>query len=153
MASRSKDWGDRNPEKLAAQRRRMYAKRQADPEHKAKDAAAQRARYKRNRERVLSAYSMRKYGIDIATKRSMEEQQGGCAVCQQRIVDPRKMAIDHDHANGMVRQVLCAPCNLMLGCARDNPETLKRAASYVELWRWLHSMDLAPGATVREDAR
>lgn len=53
-------------------------------------------------------------------------------------------AVDHDHALAKLhghdprhgcarcfRGILCKPCNLMLGWARDVPETLDRAAAYL----------------------
>lgn len=40
--------------------------------------------------------------------------------------------IDHDHATGRVRGVLCANCNTSLGLMKDDPSLLRRAADYLE---------------------
>jgi hypothetical protein len=40
--------------------------------------------------------------------------------------------IDHDHATGAVRGVLCLRCNMALGYAQDSPEVLRALADYVE---------------------
>ena len=61
----------------------------------------------------------------------LRKQSGLCAICHQP--DPRqiRLAVDHDHATGKVRGLLCYPCNLGLGCFHDNPEFLKKAISYL----------------------
>ncbi len=44
-------------------------------------------------------------------------QSGICAICERRV----KLVIDHDHASGLVRGLLCAKCNIRLGKMRDKP--------------------------------
>ena len=39
--------------------------------------------------------------------------------------------LDHDHKNKTFRGILCAGCNMGLGCMQDNPEILKKAAEYL----------------------
>lgn len=58
-------------------------------------------------------------------------QDGRCAICLNRPVTKR-FAVDHDHANGNVRGVLCRSCNYkILGGAKDSVETLRRAEDYL----------------------
>lgn len=40
--------------------------------------------------------------------------------------------VDHDHATGKVRGVLCFNCNSILGHARDNPQVLRDLIKYLE---------------------
>lgn len=45
--------------------------------------------------------------------------------------DGRAHNIDHDHATGRVRGILCGSCNRALGLLQDSPELMRRAAEYV----------------------
>jgi hypothetical protein len=74
------------------------------------------------------------YGITLAEYNDMlAAQGGGCAICgAERSVDGRTLAVDHCHATGRVRGLLCARCNYALGLIDDRPELLRRAAVYLE---------------------
>lgn len=56
-----------------------------------------------------------------------------CEICGGSFRTARDRNIDHCHATGAVRGVLCNLCNRMLGSAKDNPETLEAAAAYLRL--------------------
>lgn len=57
-------------------------------------------------------------------------QDNKCAIC---FIDFCKTPhIDHCHTTKTIRGLLCGPCNLLLGLAKDNPETLRNAADYLE---------------------
>lgn len=74
------------------------------------------------------------YGITLSDYNAMLEAQGGvCAICKgtegmQRDV---QMAVDHCHATGKVRGILCSHCNRGLGFFKDNIESLKAAIKYL----------------------
>ncbi|HWB67634.1 MAG TPA: endonuclease VII domain-containing protein [Mycobacteriales bacterium] len=81
----------------------------------------------------------RRYGIGQAeVDRMLAEQRGECAVCGK----PDPEHIDHDHATGQVRGLLCFNCNQALGNVRDNPTVLRGLISY--LTRAQLSRPLAP---------
>jgi hypothetical protein len=42
------------------------------------------------------------------------------------------MRVDHCHATGVVRGILCDHCNRGLGFFRDNPQSLATASTYVQ---------------------
>lgn len=58
------------------------------------------------------------------------DQNGVCAVCGRGSED-RALAVDHDHASGGIRGLLCAPCNTGLGVFRDDPDLLRKAIAYL----------------------
>jgi hypothetical protein len=52
-----------------------------------------------------------------------------CAICSTSIAE--SVHVDHDHATGKVRALLCPPCNKGLGHFRDDPALLLAAATYL----------------------
>jgi hypothetical protein len=88
----------------------------------------------------------RYYGLTLTQYAEMYARQGGvCAICKRpetHKVPGRKksgnegrvrdLSVDHCHGSGAVRELLCNDCNHMLGSAKDNPETLRAAADYIE---------------------
>ena len=78
-----------------------------------------------------------RYGIDQNGYDALLRKQGGlCAVCGEppkkagRAHWSGKLCVDHDHATGRVRGLLCNSCNLAIGYIQS-PETLERAAQYL----------------------
>jgi hypothetical protein len=71
----------------------------------------------------------RRYGITADEADAMlEEQKGLCAICRAATA----AHVDHDHATGAVRALLCFNCNGGLGQFKDDPSVLRKAALYVE---------------------
>lgn len=62
-------------------------------------------------------------------------QNGVCAACGGTPGDghgwQRTWHIDHDHATGAVRGILCGPCNMALGHALEDPNRLQGLLSYI----------------------
>lgn len=75
---------------------------------------------------------IRRYGITPEDFDALlAAQGGGCGVCGGQ-PGHHGWAIDHCHAGGQVRGILCESCNLGLGKFKDDPEVLRRAAEYIE---------------------
>ncbi|WEF34879.1 endonuclease VII domain-containing protein [Pseudoduganella chitinolytica] len=74
-----------------------------------------------------------KYGIGAAEYAERLAAQGGCcAICKASAAHlGETLAVDHCHASGAVRGLLCAKCNRMLGCANDRPDVLRAGAEYL----------------------
>lgn len=68
---------------------------------------------------------------------SMFKAQGGvCAICAGPQAGFRKrFNVDHDHATGKVRGLLCHSCNVSLGHFGDDTAMLRKAIAYVEAHR------------------
>ncbi len=58
-------------------------------------------------------------------------QKGVCAICQRATGKTRNLSVDHNHKNGLVRGLLCRPCNDLLGHIRDDVETARRIVWYL----------------------
>lgn len=72
------------------------------------------------------------YGITVEQYDQMlVEQNGGCALCEKP-PDKRRLSVDHDHATGKVRGLLCKHCNFMIGLAREQPKVFQAAIAYLE---------------------
>ena len=66
------------------------------------------------------------------------KQNGCCKICNIHQADlPKALSADHCHDTGQVRGLLCQRCNAVLGMAKDNIETLKAAAEYLEKKSWI----------------
>lgn len=72
----------------------------------------------------------RRYGMTTADVAAMlAAQNGRCAICETDF-ETNKFHVDHDHADGRVRGLLCHRCNIHLPFAEDS-NWLRRAHSYL----------------------
>lgn len=67
-------------------------------------------------------------------QRILLSQGGVCGICRRQFGGTKstKPHIDHCHATGRVRGVLCGKCNLGIGNFADDPGLLRSAANYLE---------------------
>ena len=71
------------------------------------------------------------YGISLNDKETLfKNQKGCCAICNNKIAG--QINIDHCHTTGKVREILCSPCNFLLGNCKDNPSILQKAIEYLK---------------------
>jgi hypothetical protein len=76
----------------------------------------------------------RKFGITAeALALLYKAQDDKCAICRCSEADNGKwFAVDHDHATGEVRGLLCSTCNSGLGHFKDAPDNLRNAIAYLQ---------------------
>ena len=59
------------------------------------------------------------------------DQDGGCAICGAPPPDGQSLHIDHDHATGAVRGLLCFTGNAGLGKFGETIDLLSAAVAYL----------------------
>jgi len=94
-----------------------------------------RARYreKNGKDSVFDKSLRRLYGITLEQYQAMAAEQGHrCALCGEPPETAKRMHVDHDHATGRIRALLCHHCNLLLGNAKDSTVRLRQAIAYLE---------------------
>lgn len=73
-----------------------------------------------------------KYGMSPADyDKLVAAQDNRCAICLEAPKANMNLCIDHDHASGLIRGLLCHGCNRGIGLLKDSATNLNRAASYV----------------------
>jgi len=94
---------------------------------------AKRARYQAEAPSFAARHLKRTYGIGPERFAAMVEAQGNaCAICRKDMGTGRGRHVDHCHATGQVRALLCGQCNNALGNAKDDPALLRQMADYIE---------------------
>lgn len=74
----------------------------------------------------------RRYGLQHDEVDAVIRAQGGCGICRRAEPGRRGWVVDHDHATGRVRGVLCTRCNTGLGGLGDSIEGLTAALDYLK---------------------
>ena len=86
---------------------------------------------------ATDCHRRKKFGIEPHEYDAMlESQDGVCAICKGTCGttpsgNQRALALDHDHATGAIRGILCAHCNRALGLLKDSPDLLAAAHAYL----------------------
>lgn len=120
--------------RTGAERQRRYRERHGDRyrEMHAREQREWRATAEGKRQKKNLALK-KAYGITLEQFEAIAKLQGGkCAICAGVLDMGFFTHVDHCHATGDVRGLLCSPCNTSLGCFKDSVEMLQRAISYLE---------------------
>lgn len=84
-------------------------------------------------QKAARAARWRRAGIDpVQAEATLQASNGLCDLCQGPPTGKGRLHVDHDHATGKVRGMLCSKCNHALGLMNDNPARLRAAADYLE---------------------
>lgn len=124
--ARSHEWYVRNRERSIAA---AQAWRRANPEQYEATQARHRTR---RRSEQRAGHLKRTFGLTLDEYDAMlARQEGRCAICRRFPADGTFLHVDHDHATGDVRGLLCVRCNNALGLFRDRSDVLLSAIEYL----------------------
>jgi hypothetical protein len=97
-----------NPEKIRTYEK-SYAVKNRESRRSVRQAQHLKKTYKLTLEEVQQAWS---------------SQDGKCGICQVKMLPSGRQAcsvcVDHDHATGQFRELLCRKCNMALGMYETN---------------------------------
>lgn len=107
----SREWVKNNPER-ARRTKEIYRQRYAGSK--------------------INGYRLKyRYGITLEEHKKMFQAQGGkCAICEE--IFDKTPHVDHCHATGKVRGLLCDLCNRGVGYFTDSAVKLMAASKYIE---------------------
>jgi hypothetical protein len=117
------------------ERRRGYTARwvKANRTRVTESARAWLARNPDKRRLYRERYRAKRYGLTPeAWQQLFLSQDSKCAICSS--TEPRSVKgwhTDHCHSSGKVRGILCHPCNLILGHAKEDATYLLTIAAYL----------------------
>lgn len=104
----------------------QHANRSSGFCHFCKDCERKRVRRRDHRQKTLV-----RYGLTLQQYAAMLSQQNGvCAICRKPPPPDKNLAVDHCHAGGHVRGLLCTNCNTALGLLGDDATVIARALDY-----------------------
>lgn len=76
----------------------------------------------------LKAWNRRGFSLTPEEYQSLwDRARGRCEICERT----DRLCVDHDHATGKARGILCSQCNRGLGYFKDNKKSLARAVQYL----------------------
>lgn len=92
-----------------------------------------------NPEKFAGYEYKKRYGITFTQYSEMFKVQNGvCAICKEKEIatdknqNIRRLAVDHCHETGKIRDLLCTNCNTLIGRAKDSVDVLRSAIKYLE---------------------
>lgn len=98
-------------------------------------AEKRKAYYDANKERFAERGRTYRYGMTSEQYRELDRrQEGRCAICKTPFagIGKKHRHVDHDHATGQVRGLLCGSCNQGIGYFKENVEALRAAIAYLQ---------------------
>lgn len=137
------DWVKKNPEKVTANRRRWMKNNPEaarahrikwDRENPEKKLASTRKWAAKNPEKIKNRNLIYSFGITLSDYEDiLKKQNGVCAICHHVSPDGRQLCVDHCHTTGVVRGLLCSPCNTGIGLLKEDLVLLKNAIKYLQV--------------------
>ena len=106
--------------------------KEREPDRKRKQAYRfqDKEKYNAYMRDYMKEYRPKLYGITVEKHSELLlAQNNACAICKE--VPKTTLCIDHNHATGEVRGLLCNQCNKALGGFADSTERLSNAIEYL----------------------
>jgi hypothetical protein len=69
-----------------------------------------------------------RYGITVEEARRLRSGTSACEICGRK----KKLEVDHCHATGAVRGLLCGRCNKAIGPFKDSEDMMLTAITYLK---------------------
>lgn len=93
-----------------------------------------------NRAYQRAYFFKKKYGLTREAYDALRQRQNhSCVICNRHESElKKKLQVDHDHATGKVRGLLCYGCNVAIGMTRDRPDILRLCAIYLDFHAHQH---------------
>jgi hypothetical protein len=77
----------------------------------------------------MEGYYRRTFGLTREEVKAKKEAVGNrCEICGDLV---GRLVVDHNHATGEVRGILCTNCNSGIGKLKDSPSVLEAAIAYL----------------------
>lgn len=133
FAKRAKDWYERpgNREKAIARVKKWQDEHPEQYRKQQDDWRDSGAKSRSNRKSHLK----NTFGLTPEEYDQKLRRQGGvCLICQRPPAEGKMLDVDHDHATGRVRGLLCRNCNQGLGKFFESPFLMAAAVGYLIMW-------------------
>lgn len=120
-----------------AHERKLERTRNWKEKHKDMVKANNAAHYRKNKEAMVlinRRKALARYGVTIEQYEAMyRAQNGACAICHRQNISGRRLAVDHHHATGKIRGLLCSRCNTGIGQFNEAPQIMAAAINYLRM--------------------
>lgn len=132
MSAQSKEYYRRNRE-IRLEYARLY--NQSPPGRAAKRRRNAVVRNHPNKKAINRKYVLKwKYGITVEDYDVQSKRQGGrCGICRRFPSKGKPLSVDHCHATGRVRGLICNRCNTAIALMDDTLEGCLRVADYLSV--------------------
>lgn len=130
ILQRVKKYRENNREKKAATDRRYREKKGESLLIKKRHYYFQNP--EKIKERTLRKSIKHKYGITLEEYNQLKDSSNQCHICNTEFGEKLRKNLDHCHATGKIRGILCQQCNVGIGCLKDDIERLSSAIEYIK---------------------
>lgn len=140
-----REWAKKNGEKIKGYAKKRYQK------NKEKKAIYQKEWREKNREHVVKYYTeknktdkakdgkyasklKKNFGLSLDDYNKMfEVQSGRCKICNRHQSELRyRLGVDHNHATGQIRGLLCSACNTLIGRINEDSNIARAMVKYID---------------------